>query len=484
MRIFNHSGDLREIVRRVCKPIFLALCIVSFGVVKATAQGFGEGEAPLDRTRSMLVLEKIDRCNLVAAPSVIAANVKSDQVPFDTGRLYALYRTVAIAALSVGELAYQREYNCRNLRAALVRNLRMAVLFDDGKYYEVFLYEKHRGAKPVDASGSYTIPESDTVYNPGTLVIGVAETKKPAPATDAHHGLEALTSHDATRVRPIARLGLPAWALLSYADAVISREPQLQTCIDNVYLSNRGKDRVDYTGCLDDLSGQRLLDVLAQADTAFEAASRGEIAGGAETPLEPENVEMARWEGFIDACIPIAIDQYARPTEDAMFECTCYAAAADLAVNDAYLTYQYGAQFNVELEDLPKEQSARYSSLRLTCTDRSMRTSPEFESVVTALTAPRIAAFLEPTEDLTVGEFMGLTAHENGNGPLKIISISAGSPMSHLRVGDIVTRVEWNEVRNLSQFRAAIEAAKAQGASSVRLSMRRGQGFFRQELNF
>ncbi|MDJ1008006.1 MAG: hypothetical protein QNJ13_09305 [Paracoccaceae bacterium] len=438
-------------------------------------------QAALETASSLLVFEEIDGCTLAAAPSLAAANFTADQVTFDAGRLYALYKTAVTARLSSGELAHTRKYECRNLRQAMIREWDMAILSDDGRYYEIFLYEGFNGVEEVDDLRRFTIPESDAIYNPGIRLLGITETERPAPIVDAFHGLDVLTAHDPTRVTPIVGVGLPAWALLSYADAVLSREPQLQSCIDDVYLANRGYRRVNYTGCLDNASGARLLEILAEADDTFGFDRKEDYV---PPPIEVENVDIAAWEGYIDACIPVLTGQYGRSTEGAMFECTCFAAAADLSVEKAYLNYQYGEVFNGAFDDIPAEQRERYSSLQLTCRDRSMRTNPEFDSVVTTLTAPRIAAFLEPTEEIVLAEYLGLTANLNGNGPLKIISIAPGSPLAHLKVGDIIMDVQFNEVRNLTQFHEELEAARATGRSSVILSMRSSRGYYSQEFNF
>lgn len=438
-------------------------------------------QAALDSAQSLLVFEDIHGCTIAAAPSVFDANLTSDQVTFDAGRLYMLFKTAVTARLSSGEREYQREYRCRTFWDAKVRNLDMAVLFDDGRYYTVFPYSSRNGAKAVDDLGRFTIPESDAIYNSGTVLLGLAETKTPVPITKAVQSLDLLTSHDPAHVTPIVKVGLPAWALLSYADAVNAREPGLQTCIDDIYLANRGVKRVNYTGCLNETTGARLLDILAQADATF-GFDRVEVEDYVETPIAAENVDIAAWDGYIDACVPVAVNQYARSTEAAMFECTCYAAAADLSMADEYLNYKYRAAFKGEYDDIPQEQRDRHSGLQITCRDRWMRTNPEFDRVVSQLAAPRIAAYLEPTEDIVIAEYMGMTGNLNGNGPLRILSVTPGAPLTYIKVDDVILSVQGKQVRNLTQLHTELEALRATGRSSVSLSVRRGGSYYLHDL--
>lgn len=439
-------------------------------------------KAAVQTAQSLLVFEEIGKCALAAAPSVAGANFTSDQVKFDAGRLYALFKATVSARLSSNELDYQKEYICRNFRQAMIWRLDMTFLSDDGRHYTLFLHDEDTGVERVDNLGRFTIPESDAVYAPGTVLLGLAETDPPVPITQNNQGLKTLTAHDPKYVTPIVRVGLPAWALLSYADAVLAREPVLQTCIDRVYLANRGVKRVNYTGCLTDASGARLLEILADADATY-GFDREKIVKQADTPVAVENVNIAAWEGYIDTCVPVLVDRYARSTEGAIFECTCFAAAADLAVEDRYLKYEHGASFNIDYDALPTEQKDRYSSLRRTCTDRYMRTNREFDSVVSKLAAPRIAAFLEPTEDIVLAEYLGLKANYNGRGPLKIISITSATPLNYAKVGEIIRSVDGKEVRNLSELHTEIEAARAAGKTSVSLSMKSNRGYYLQELN-
>lgn len=198
----------------------------------------------------------------------------------------------------------------------------------------------------------------------------------------------------------------------------------------------------------------------------------------------PADMDLSRWDGFIEACIPDLVNRYARIRENATVECTCFVTAVQLSVSPENLSYQYPKPLNIPFENLTEQERLAYSDLNFNCTDRTGNTDKDFDRLIAKLVAARSSETSVPQEELIVGQYSGISGYVNTNGPLEVLAIDRSSRAKNLKVGHFILQVEWQEVRNLKQLQEQIEAALARGKTSIRLSMQGDGGYYAQILEF
>lgn len=121
-----------------------------------------------EKAQAFQILGEVGGCQIVAAPSLLAADITFEGAQLTLNTFYETYLEKAKKAIN----KYDRSFSCDEMK--LLKGQFYPFIKDDaGNTYQVFLHDTDSGVEP-DASGrGFRTPESDQVYRPEMSVMGI-----------------------------------------------------------------------------------------------------------------------------------------------------------------------------------------------------------------------------------------------------------------------------------------------------------------------
>lgn len=117
---------------------------------------------------NFFVLGEISGCEIVAAPSLMNAELSVSGEIMSPDDVFDFYMSKAVPAIN----RFQRELRCSEIQA--LRSQFYPFINDDsGGTFNVFMYDEGNGLERDNQSGVFSVPESEEVYQRHMYVLGI-----------------------------------------------------------------------------------------------------------------------------------------------------------------------------------------------------------------------------------------------------------------------------------------------------------------------
>lgn len=121
-----------------------------------------------ESARAFKILGEVGGCQIVAAPSLLAAKIVVDGAQLPLSAFYDQYLAKAKKAIT----KYDRNFTCGEIKS-LKGQFYPFIKDDTGNIYQIFLHDKDSGVEPDSSGRGFRTPESNQVYRPEMSVMGI-----------------------------------------------------------------------------------------------------------------------------------------------------------------------------------------------------------------------------------------------------------------------------------------------------------------------